>query len=191
MRNRASLLFLVPREEANNEDIHLTVRKIFIGGIRDGLDETALRLYFEKFGTVSDCLFMHDKEGRTRGFAFVEFDGKWSRPRLVGDAFFSLLDYDSVDKVILARPHVIDEHRVDVKKAIPKDQRLHQQQQYALQVQAAYQNYYPIPYAMFAQPVFYSTSLPMFDRAPVDETSPLSPDIDNTHSSESYLDAQI
>jgi hypothetical protein len=160
------------------------VKKIFIGGIRDGLDATALRLYFEKFGTVDECLFMHDKDGRTRGFAFIEFDGKLYWLESVGDAFSSLLDYDSVDKVILARPHTIGEHRVDVKKAIPKDQRLHQQQQYAPQIQAAYPNYYPFPYAMFAQPVFYATSLPMYDLIPADETSPLSPATDNTHSSE-------
>lgn len=58
-----------------------------------------------------------------------------------------MLDFDSVDKAILARPHTIGEYRVDVKKAVPKDQRqiqaqqqqLQQQQQqhYALQMQAA------------------------------------------------------
>ncbi|CAF1331415.1 unnamed protein product [Adineta ricciae] len=128
----------MPREEANNDEVHLTVKKIFIGGIRDGLDEDALRKYFEKYGRVNDCFLMHDKDGKTRGFAFLEFD-----------------DFDSVDKVILNRPHIIGEYRVDVKKAVPKDQRQlqtqqqqlqlqQQQQQYALQMQAAaaYQYYY-------------------------------------------------
>ncbi|CAF1423845.1 unnamed protein product [Rotaria sordida] len=128
----------MPREEANNDEVHLTVKKIFIGGIRDGLNEDALRTYFEKFGHVNDCFIMHDKDGKTRGFAFLEFD-----------------DFDSVDKVILSRPHIIGEYHVDVKKAVPKDQRQiqtqHQQQQqqlqhqqYALQMQAAaaYQYYY-------------------------------------------------
>ncbi|CAF1348201.1 unnamed protein product, partial [Adineta steineri] len=95
----------MPREEANNDDVHLTVKKIFIGGIRDGLDEDTLRKHFEKYGNINDCLLMHDKNGKTRGFAFIEFD-----------------DYDSVDKVILARPHTIGKYHVDVKKAIPKDQ---------------------------------------------------------------------
>lgn len=66
----------MPREEANNDEVHLTVKKIFIGGIREGLDEDALRKYFEKFGHVNDCFLMHDKDGKTRGFAFLEFDGK-------------------------------------------------------------------------------------------------------------------
>ncbi|CAF1023458.1 unnamed protein product [Rotaria sordida] len=124
----------MPREEANNDDIHLTVKKIFIGGIRDGLDENTLRKYFEKYGNINDCLVMHDKDGKTRGFAFIEFD-----------------DYDPVDKIILARPHIIGDYRVDVKKAIPKDQRHFQaqQQEYALQMQAATAAYYyytNIPY---------------------------------------------
>jgi RNA recognition motif-containing protein len=68
--------FKVPREEANNDEVHLTVKKIFIGGIRDGLDEDTLKNYFEKFGHVNDCFLMHDKDGKTRGFAFLEFDGK-------------------------------------------------------------------------------------------------------------------
>ena len=50
-----------------------------------------------------------------------------------------------MDKVILARPHTIADYRVDVKKAVPKDQRQMQaqqqqqlqQQHYAIQMQAA------------------------------------------------------
>lgn len=67
---------LVPRKEANNDDVHLTVKKIFIGGIRDGVDSDLLRKYFEKYGIINDCLLMNNKNGKTRGFAFIEFDGK-------------------------------------------------------------------------------------------------------------------
>jgi hypothetical protein len=70
-----------------------------------------------------------------------------------------ILDYDAVDKVILARPHVIGEYRVDVKKAVPKDQRQfqaqQQQQQYALQMQAtaaAYYYYNNLPYHILNNP---------------------------------------
>ena len=68
----------MPREEANNDEVHLTVKKIFIGGIRDALDEDILRKYFEKFGHINDCFLMYDKDGKARGFAFLEFDGKLS-----------------------------------------------------------------------------------------------------------------
>ena len=57
-------------------NVHLTVKKIFIGGIRDGLNEDDLRKYFEKFGHVVDCFLMYDKDGKARGFGFLEFDGK-------------------------------------------------------------------------------------------------------------------
>jgi len=69
----------VPREEAKNEEVHLTVKKIFIGGIREGLTEDKLKEYFSTFGHVNDCFLMYDKDGKTRGFAFLEFDGKISR----------------------------------------------------------------------------------------------------------------
>ena len=59
----------MPREEAKNEEVHLTVKKIFIGGIREGLTEDKLKEYFSTFG----------QDGETRGFAFLEFDGKISR----------------------------------------------------------------------------------------------------------------
>lgn len=68
--------FAVPREEALNDDIHLKVRKVFLGGIRDGLDEETLRTYFEPYGNVVECLLMHDNQGKMRGFAFIEFDGE-------------------------------------------------------------------------------------------------------------------
>ena len=66
----------MPRDESTNDDVHLTVKKIFIGRIRDGLDENSLKTYFEKYGTINDCRVMHDQNGKTRGFAFIEFDGK-------------------------------------------------------------------------------------------------------------------
>ncbi|CAF1103545.1 unnamed protein product [Didymodactylos carnosus] len=111
----------MPREEAMNDDVHLTVKKIFIGGIRDGITEDTLKEYFDKYGKICDCFIMKDKTGNTRGFGFLEFD-----------------DYDSVDRIILDRPHTIDQRRIDVKKAVPKEQRqLQQQQAQALQLQAA------------------------------------------------------
>ncbi|CAF0955264.1 unnamed protein product [Didymodactylos carnosus] len=111
----------MPREEAMNDDVHLTVKKIFIGGLRDGIAEDTLKQYFDKYGKICDCFIMKDKTGNTRGFGFLEFD-----------------DYDSVDRVILDRPHTIDQKRIDVKKAVPREQRqLQQQQAQALQLQAA------------------------------------------------------
>lgn len=80
-----------------------SVKKIFIGAIREGIDEDDLRSYFSAYGNVVDCIIMRDSDRRLRGFGFLEFD-----------------DCDPVDKVVLERHHVIKGKTVDVKKAVPR-----------------------------------------------------------------------
>lgn len=94
----------MPREDQNRSEAHLTVKKLFVAGLRDGIDENVLREYFGRFGTVTEVLSMKERDGKPRGFAFVSFD-----------------DYDSVDKAILAKPHVVNGRPLDIKKAIPKE----------------------------------------------------------------------
>jgi type II secretory pathway pseudopilin PulG len=72
--------------------------------------------------------------------------------------FFFSLDFDSVDKVILARPHTIGEYRVDVKKAVPKDQRQIQAHQQQLQQQQQQQQNYAIQMQAAATYHFYNHS---------------------------------
>lgn len=94
----------MPREDQNSTEAHLSVKKLFVAGLKDGIDETALREYFTRFGNVTEVSIMKDRDGKHRGFAFVQFD-----------------DYDAVDKAILAKPHLINGRQVDIKKAIPKE----------------------------------------------------------------------
>jgi len=94
----------MPREDQNSYEAHLSVKKLFVAGLRDGIDENALREHFNRFGTVTEVLVMKDREGKHRGFAFVSFD-----------------DYDAVDKAVLGKPHVVNGRPLDIKKAIPKD----------------------------------------------------------------------
>ena len=77
----------MPREEAHNNDIHLKVRKIFIGGIRHRTDEDTLKNYFEKYGNINGCLLLQNKDGKSRGFAFIEFDGKENLSILTKNSF--------------------------------------------------------------------------------------------------------
>ncbi|CAF0773448.1 unnamed protein product [Didymodactylos carnosus] len=93
----------MPREEQNNSDVHLTVKKLFVAGLRDGITEDILRQYFGRYGTIVETIVMKDKDGKPRGFGFVTFD-----------------DYDPVDRVILERPHSIMGRQLDVRKAVPK-----------------------------------------------------------------------
>ena len=73
----------MPRDEASKPEGQLTVKKIFIGGVKEDITEDDLkqkkncsekkkktfnfslsfRTYFEKFGNIVECKIMKDKEG--------------------------------------------------------------------------------------------------------------------------------
>jgi heterogeneous nuclear ribonucleoprotein A1/A3 len=96
-----------PREEVGrggDSSSGQTVKKVFLGGLKDGVSDDDIRDYMTQFGSVLQVEQMTDKStGRKRGFGFVEFD-----------------DYDPVDKLMLKSNHIVNGYRIDVKKAISK-----------------------------------------------------------------------
>lgn len=74
----------VSPQDSQRPGAHLTVKKIFVGGIKEDTEEHHLRDYFGQYGKIEVIEIMTDRgSGKKRGFAFVTFD-----------------DHDSVDKIV-------------------------------------------------------------------------------------------
>jgi len=79
--------------------------KLFVGGLANTVNDTALKTYFSEFGPVRNCTVMIDRETtRSRGFGFVVFQ-----------------DEQSTCRVLLQSIHYIHEKLIEVKPAVPKD----------------------------------------------------------------------
>ncbi|XP_062247706.1 heterogeneous nuclear ribonucleoprotein A1b isoform X2 [Platichthys flesus] len=96
----------VSREDSNRPGAHVTVKKIFVGGIKEDTEECHLRDYFTQFGKIEVIDIMTDRAtGKKRGFAFVTFD-----------------DHDSVDRIVIQKYHTVNSHNCEVRKALTKQE---------------------------------------------------------------------
>ncbi|ELK08666.1 Heterogeneous nuclear ribonucleoprotein A1 [Pteropus alecto] len=73
---------------------HLTVTKIFVGGIKEDTEQHRLRDYLEQYGKTEVIEIMTDQgsSGKKRGFAFVTFDN------------------DSENKAVIQKYHTVNSH---------------------------------------------------------------------------------
>ncbi len=97
----------ITTESGQSEDSALyNSRKIFVGGLHPLLRESEMRLYFENYGKIDQCVIMYDKPtGNSRGFGFVVY-----------------YDESSVDLVMACKnKHSIMGKWVDCKRAMPKE----------------------------------------------------------------------
>ncbi|KAL6038517.1 hypothetical protein STEG23_000603 [Scotinomys teguina] len=96
----------VSREDSQRPGAHLTVKKIFVGGLEEDTEEHHLRDYFEQYGKTEVVEITTDRgSGKKRGFAFVTFD-----------------DHDSVDKTVIQKYHTVNGHSWEVRKALSKQE---------------------------------------------------------------------
>ena len=63
----------------------MTVKKLFVGGMKEDTEEHHLRDSFEEYGKIDTIEIITDRQpGKKRGFGFVTFD-----------------DHDPVDKIVM------------------------------------------------------------------------------------------
>ena len=95
----------VSREESSKPGAHVQVKKVFVGGVKQGCDESLLRNFFSKFGTIVSVDIPLDKENKPKGYGFITFD-----------------DFDVTDKLVAKRYYDTDGFQFEVKKALSKDE---------------------------------------------------------------------
>ncbi|GLD96276.1 hypothetical protein PINS_up004959 [Pythium insidiosum] len=82
--------------------------KIFIGGLSYETTDEKLRAYFSAFGPVTDAVVMKDPiSRRSRGFGFITY-----------------ADPGCVDRALAQPNHVLDNRRVEAKRAVPRAESL-------------------------------------------------------------------
>uniref|UniRef100_A0A2K5Y6K8 RRM domain-containing protein n=1 Tax=Mandrillus leucophaeus TaxID=9568 RepID=A0A2K5Y6K8_MANLE len=84
----------VSREDSQRSGAHLTVKKKFVGGIKEDTEEHHLRDYFEQYGKIEK-----------RDFAFITFD-----------------NHDSMDKTVIQKYHTVNGHNYEARKALSKQE---------------------------------------------------------------------
>ncbi|XP_007524623.1 heterogeneous nuclear ribonucleoprotein A1-like [Erinaceus europaeus] len=96
----------VSREDSRHPGAHITVRKIFVSGIKEDIEEHHLKDYFKQYGNIEVIDIMTDPgSGKKRGFAFITFD-----------------DHDAVDKIVIRKYHTVNGHTCKAKKYLSKQE---------------------------------------------------------------------
>uniref|UniRef100_A0A3Q2ZM65 Heterogeneous nuclear ribonucleoprotein A1b n=1 Tax=Hippocampus comes TaxID=109280 RepID=A0A3Q2ZM65_HIPCM len=120
----------VSREDSNRPGAHVTVKKIFVGGIKEDTEEQHMRDYFQQFGKIEVIEIMNDRNtGKKRGFAFVTFDDHDAVDRIVSKC--NCLRLGMITKMAahltcivcvsaVQKYHTINSHNCEVRKALPR-----------------------------------------------------------------------
>lgn len=82
------------------------LNKIFIGGLKQSTTEDILKEYFSKFGQLVDSVVLRNPVTKSsRGFGFVQYS-----------------EASMVDDVMKSRPHLIDDRKLHIHRAKPRNQ---------------------------------------------------------------------
>lgn len=97
--NGEEFTYTCPPEYAELESI----RKLYVAGLHAETTDEEFKEYFQGFGSVTDSVIIR-KEQQQKMFGFVTFE-----------------KCDDVDECLLKRPHQIRDTELQVKRAVPKD----------------------------------------------------------------------
>uniref|UniRef100_A0A3P9K9W6 Heterogeneous nuclear ribonucleoprotein A0-like n=1 Tax=Oryzias latipes TaxID=8090 RepID=A0A3P9K9W6_ORYLA len=96
----------VPKKQTDESEARAKVKKIFVGGLKNDIQEDDLTDYFSQYGEVENSEIISEKTtGKKRGFGFVHFT-----------------DHYAADMAAFVAFHTVNGHRVEVKKAFPKQE---------------------------------------------------------------------
>lgn len=96
----------VARDDAGKPEAVAKVKKVFVGGLKEDIEDQDLLDFFGDFGVIEKVEIITDKDtGKKRGFGFVHFE-----------------DHDSADKAVVLKFHTIKGHKVEVKKALTRQE---------------------------------------------------------------------
>ena len=95
----------VSREESQRPGAQLTVKKIFVGGIKEDTEEHHLRDDFEQDGKTAVIEIMTDRGSGKKALLLQTFD-----------------DHDSVGKTVFHKYHTVNGHSCEVRKALSKQE---------------------------------------------------------------------
>lgn len=81
------------------------MRKMFVGGLNRITEDEVFFDYFAQFGNLEDKVVIKNPETKeSRGFGFITYDKS-----------------DAVERAFQARPHILDDKTLDVKRAMPRE----------------------------------------------------------------------
>lgn len=115
-------------QDSGKPEAQATVKKIFLGGLKEDVEEIDLRDYFIEYGAVINVNIVTEKDtGKKRGFAFVEFDDYDPVDKIVCKCtlvlnFCNASFYNLLSSNLVKRHHVIKGKRTEVKKALSKQE---------------------------------------------------------------------
>lgn len=126
-------------QDSNKPGAHLTVKKIFVGGIKEDTEEYHIREHFEKYGKIECIDIMEERStGKKRGFCFVSFDDHDTVDKIVGMWLFRFQSYSGIWEtsrnvdcfsllfffvcLTAQKYHTINFHNCEVRKALSKQE---------------------------------------------------------------------